>query len=281
MLQKNIIEGIKKALDCAGTSDYSELEERLNICKMLLGTYTPDEADFIQFRNASAEDFEGFYKRYLYRKDSLVPDGSGVVLSLNRILDSLDDLRKRLNINQKELDNIKDGINIRQKQIESFIDLKYAIERNNTELLRLNEQKNNFDMDAQEYEKLKKQIDELEALIRAKQEALSGKSLDELKRRISELKTDLNNGLDINAAEEIIKQCSGIGLLSKVNIDLFCEYVEDEKISGRLKESGLIEAGKLKEIKKFEAQLNVVFKEYLEYLRLIIKDLPVRKETVS
>ncbi|MDR0742987.1 MAG: hypothetical protein LBF05_01330 [Tannerella sp.] len=281
MLNRNIIEGIKNALDKATTSKYSELEERLNICKMTLGTYNPVDADFIQFKNASIEDFEIFYKKYLYRKDAIVPEGSGIIFSLNRILQKIDEFRSQLNIDQNELDTINNMINDSKKKIESFIDLKLAIKKSSDELLLLNEEKYNLDVKAQEYEKLQNQINELKSLVDLKRESLSRGKLDEVKKQIYELKINFNSGMDINRAEEIIRQCCGIGLLDKVNIDLFCEYIEDKQICEKLEEACLIEGKKLKEIENYEVQLNVVFKNYLECLSSIIKALPPRKDTVG
>jgi hypothetical protein len=281
MLNRNIIEGIKNALDKAPGSEYSELEERLNICKMALGTYNPVDADFIQFKDASMEDFESFYKRYLYRQDAVVPDGSGIIFSLDRILRKIDEFRSQLNINQNELDTINDMISDSKKRIKSFIDLKLAIKKSNDELSLLNEEKHNLDMEAREYEKLENQINELKSLVELKRETLSGEKLDELEKQISELKIDLNSGMDINTAEEIIRQCCEIGLFSKVNIDLFCEYIEDKQIREKLEEASLIEGKKLEEIKNYEVQLQAVFKDYLECLSSIIKALPPRKDTIG
>jgi hypothetical protein len=283
MLQRNIIEQVKNALDHAVSSGHSELEERLNICKMVLGTYAPRDDDLSRFQRANAEDFEDFYATYLYRTpDVVVPNGSGVVYSLNKTLNTLGELRQRFGISQPDLDKITKELEEKQQDIVSFSDIKARIEQATADLDRLNQRKKTLENEIQKMRELERQVDDVTKQIDVNSEILSGESFANIEKRIIELRTQLNGQIaDNNLIKEIIRQATGIGLLSKVNLDLLCEYIEDKNIMEKLISASMVENDSLQTIREYEANLDLCFKGYRDCLYSIVQNLPPRNERID
>lgn len=279
MLDKNTINKVSNALVEAGKSSRAELEDRLNICESVLGTYIPVGRDLEGFKDA--DDFAKFFGKYLFRApDMLFKQGRGVIIALNHILDVLDERRQSLNLTVEELDRIKSELAKQQERIESFNALQKELEHDKAvlsnltgELARLEARQ---DARQEEHDKTRKRIEDINELIGQRQAFIDGKDKEIAKCEtdFEELRRQFNDDLSDEQITEIIRLCSGIGLLAKVNLDLFCEYVIDHALCERLKAAALITSEKLKPLQEYQARLDSAFTDYRGCLKEIILGLP-------
>jgi uncharacterized protein YhaN len=279
MLDKNTINKVTNALTEAGKSGTPELEDRLNICESVLGTYIPTNRDLESFQDADA--LTKFFGKYLFRApDKLFKQGRGVIIALNHILDALDERRRSLNLTAEELDRIKSELARQQARIESFNVLQEEFNHDKAVLSNLTEEaarlKAQQEAQREEQGKIRKGIDDVNELIRQKQAFIDGQDQEiaQCATDFEELRRQFNAELTDEQVIEIIRLCSGIGLLAKINLDLFCEYVTDHDLCGRLKAAALITTERLKSLQEYEARLDSAFADYRECLRDIIRGLP-------
>jgi chromosome segregation ATPase len=284
MLDKNTINKIANALVEAGKSSTPELEDRLNICESVLGTYIPTGGDLERFQDADA--FARFFGKYLFRApDKLFKQGRGVIIALNHILDLLDERRRSLNLTVEELDRVKSELAEQQARIESFNALREEFKHDNAALANLTGELARLealqDARREEHDEIRKRILDINDLIRQKQAFIDGKDqeIPKYEADFEELRRQFNDGLSDEQITDIIRLCSGIGLLAKVNLDLFCEYVTGHALCERLKAAALITTEKLKLLEEYQARLDSVFKDYRGCLKEIIENLPADRPT--
>ncbi|MDR2094494.1 MAG: hypothetical protein LBP76_03115 [Treponema sp.] len=279
MLDKNTINKVTNALIEAGKSSTPELEDRLNICESVLGAYIPADRDLESLQDADA--LTKFFGKYLFRApDKLFKQGRGVIIALNHILDALDERRRSLNLTVEALDRVKSELAMQQARIESFNALQEEFDHDKAALSNLTKEAARLEarQDAQreEHGKIQKGIDDVNELIKQKQAFIDDQNQEIAKCEtdFEELRRQFNDELTDGQVIEIIRLCSGMGLLAKANLDLFCEYVTDHALCERLKAAALITTERLKPLQEYEARLDSAFAGYRECLREIIRGLP-------
>lgn len=272
MLNKNLVEQVKSALDMAQNSDTAELAERLNICKLVLGTYELSESDSTYLSSLTADDFFEFYSRWLYRiPDKIVPSGSGLILSLSKMLEKMDNLRNEKGMTQEHLDKVRKELEDKREQLRVWDGIKLEIDQSNNEILELERQLVTVNENIIDLEKLKTELSELVELVNTKNDFLSAENPTEVSSEISRYKEILKTQeLTLDMAINIARLFSKAEIFGKINLDLLCEYAEDKRICEEIKKSKLVQSDLLSRLGGYEAQIDRVLSEYLNLLKEII-----------
>jgi len=193
MLDKNIVGQVRAALEGAQNSDKSQLVDRLNICKIVLGVYELDKNDLDGFKDSSPDDFIDFYKMWLYRTpDGVVKNGSGIILTLCNMLEKLDEYRIGKNITQEYADRVRKEIEDKRKQLESQEAVASEIKRLNSELAVLEKELDELNSKTRELEELKAKRTAYAGLIEAKRDILSDEGASGISAELEILNANLN-----------------------------------------------------------------------------------------
>jgi len=272
MLDRNMIEQVRVALNEAENSQASELEERLNICKILIGTYELSRADKDSFQSFSSDDFVDFYNSWFYRApDKVVPKGSGIIFALSEILEGLDRFRKEKNISQEYADKVKATLDDKRSQLEAWEAIKSEINNNNLELASLTDELSQLESDIKELHKLKVRISEHAALVNEKKAELSDENPSELKAELERLKEELTDKeMTLETAIKIARLFYEAELFRNINLDLLCEYVEDGLICEEINKMNRAKTDDLNKLKGYESQIESIFRNYRDLLKGII-----------
>lgn len=275
MLEKNLIEQIESALKAAEKSNISELEERLNICKIIIGTYELSKNDLENFKNFTSDDFIDFYNRWFYRApDKVVPNGSGIIFALCKIVETLDKFRNEKNITEEYADRIKSELDEKYKQLESWEAIKSEINEYESEKKILKEQSALFEHDIKKLDGIKLELDKYKSLNNS---LTANESVEELKIELDKIKDEIKNkDISLNQIIEICKICKSIDFFNKLNLDLICEYIEDEDIINEIKNNDFHKTNfsrEINEIKRYEAEIDNKLRDYIKLLKEVILKL--------
>ena len=273
MLNSNTVGQVKTALE-EGAKDGKnpELVERLNICKIVLGKYELFEKDLDVFKGYSSDEFEGFYKKWLYRPpDGVEKNGSGIILALCRMIEKLDEYRISKNITQEYADKVRKEIEDKREQLKAQEAVASEIKRENSELAELQKQLDELNAKTRELEELKAKKTGLNELIKSKKDILSNEDIGRISTEIKDLKVEFNKELTLDIAIKMAKLFADAEIFNKLNLDLLCEYVEDEKICEEIKKSERGPKEYLDQMKSYEVQIDKTFRDYKELLKKIIE----------